>query len=119
MPDSIPSPTKSSTFDLLVVGSGVAGLYGALAAADDERSVLLVSKGHLLESASSLAQGGIAAAMGCGLFRDADGLVAESALLRAESRGCHFRVDLPNEDAAFARHVVLRHVAAPELRSWA
>ncbi len=37
--------TQSSTFDLLVVGSGVAGLYGALSAADDGRSVLLVSKG--------------------------------------------------------------------------
>lgn len=49
--------------DLLVVGSGVAGLFGALCAAS-EADVLVVSKGPLLSSASSLAQGGIAAAVG-------------------------------------------------------
>jgi L-aspartate oxidase len=49
--------------DLLVVGSGVAGLFGALCAAG-EADVLLVSKGPLLSSTSSLAQGGIAAAVG-------------------------------------------------------
>jgi L-aspartate oxidase len=49
--------------DLLVVGSGVAGLFGALCAAA-EADVLLVSKGPLLSSTSSLAQGGISAATG-------------------------------------------------------
>lgn len=49
--------------DLLVVGSGVAGLHAALCAAS-EGDVLLVSKGPLLSSTSSLAQGGIAAAVG-------------------------------------------------------
>jgi L-aspartate oxidase len=49
--------------DVLVVGSGVAGLFGALCAAS-EADVVLVSKGPLLASTSSLAQGGIAAAMG-------------------------------------------------------
>jgi L-aspartate oxidase len=49
--------------DLLVVGSGVAGLFGALCAAA-EADVLVVSKGPLLASTSSLAQGGIAAAIG-------------------------------------------------------
>ena len=49
--------------DLLVVGSGVAGLVGALCAAGDA-DVLLISKGPLLSSTSSLAQGGIAAAVG-------------------------------------------------------
>jgi L-aspartate oxidase len=49
--------------DLLVVGSGVAGLFGALCAAS-EADVVLVSKGPILSSTSSLAQGGIAAAMG-------------------------------------------------------
>jgi len=49
--------------DLLVVGSGVAGLFGALCAAADA-DVLVISKGPLLSSASSLAQGGIAAAVG-------------------------------------------------------
>ena len=48
--------------DVLVVGSGVAGLFAALCAAS-EADVLVLSKGDLLASASSLAQGGIAAAL--------------------------------------------------------
>jgi L-aspartate oxidase len=52
--------TKSTT-DLVIVGTGVAGLYGALCAAS-EADVELVSKGPLLSSASYLAQGGVAAA---------------------------------------------------------
>jgi L-aspartate oxidase len=49
--------------DLLVVGGGVAGLFAALCAAA-EAEVLVLSKGELLASTSSLAQGGIAAAVG-------------------------------------------------------
>src|SRR3954469_9197044 len=49
------------TYDLVVVGSGVAGLYGALCAAAEAR-VLVVSKGPVLTSSSWLAQGGVAAA---------------------------------------------------------
>jgi L-aspartate oxidase len=49
-------------YDLAVIGSGVAGLYGALSAAHDGR-VLLISKGRLLASTSYLAQGGVAAAV--------------------------------------------------------
>jgi L-aspartate oxidase len=48
-------------YDLVVVGSGVAGLYGALCAAAEAR-VLVVSKGPVLTSSSWLAQGGVAAA---------------------------------------------------------
>jgi len=48
-------------YDLVIVGSGVAGLYGALCAAADA-CVLLVSKAPVLTSSSWLAQGGIAAA---------------------------------------------------------
>jgi L-aspartate oxidase len=47
--------------DLVVVGSGVAGLSAALVAAAELR-VLIVSKGPVLTSSSWLAQGGIAAA---------------------------------------------------------
>ncbi len=67
----------------------------------------------------------------CGLVRDAAGLerlrdaphlltrlVAESALAREESRGSHFRVDFPAQDAAFERHVVLRPGSAPVLETW-
>jgi L-aspartate oxidase len=55
------SPNTASPFDVVIVGSGVAGLYGALCAAA-EADVLLLSKGPLLSSASYLAQGGVAAA---------------------------------------------------------
>jgi L-aspartate oxidase len=48
-------------YDLVVVGSGVAGLYGALCAAAEAR-VLLLSKGPVLTSSSWLAQGGVAGA---------------------------------------------------------
>jgi L-aspartate oxidase len=51
------------TFDLIVVGGGVAGLFAALCAAT-EADVVVLAKGPLLASTSSLAQGGIAAAMG-------------------------------------------------------
>lgn len=54
---------SSRRVDLLVVGGGVAGLYAALCAAHDA-DVLLLSKGPLDVSASSWAQGGIAAALG-------------------------------------------------------
>ncbi|MGH7341376.1 MAG: FAD-dependent oxidoreductase, partial [Candidatus Rokuibacteriota bacterium] len=52
-----------ATSDVLVVGSGLAGLTAALGLAD--RDVTLVTKGRLgRDGASRLAQGGIAAAVG-------------------------------------------------------
>ena len=50
--------------DLIVVGSGVAGLTAALAAADKGASVRLVAAGPLHSGSSWWAQGGIAAAVG-------------------------------------------------------
>ncbi len=50
--------------DVLVVGSGAAGLTAALTAADQGASVLMVTKGHAPDSSSWHAQGGIAATMG-------------------------------------------------------
>ena len=67
--------TKTST-DLVIVGTGVAGLYGALCAAS-EADVELISKGPLLSSASYLAQGGVAAAARPG---DSPALHAEDTL---------------------------------------
>src|SRR5437588_6654289 len=49
--------------EVLIVGGGVAGLYGALSVAD-AADVVVLSKGPLLTSASYLAQGGVAAAVG-------------------------------------------------------
>jgi L-aspartate oxidase len=62
MNDSGRAPIEDRA-DLLVVGGGVAGLFGALCAAADA-DVLVISKGPVLSSTSSLAQGGIAAAVG-------------------------------------------------------
>ncbi|MDW7651796.1 MAG: L-aspartate oxidase [Bacillota bacterium] len=50
-------------FDLIVVGSGIAGLYAALKAAG-HASVCLLTKGALEDTNTWLAQGGIAAAIG-------------------------------------------------------
>jgi L-aspartate oxidase len=71
-------------YDLVIVGSGVAGLYGALCAAAEAR-VLLVSKGPVLTSSSWLAQGGVAAATEAGdapELHAADTLVAGRGLCR-------------------------------------
>ena len=54
--------SKRST-DLIVVGGGIAGMYGALCAAS-EADVVLLTKGPIFTSASYLAQGGVAAAVG-------------------------------------------------------
>jgi len=59
-----------------VVGGGIAGMYAALCAAP-ETGVVLLTKGPLLTSASYLAQGGVAAAVGEG---DSPELHAEDTL---------------------------------------
>ncbi|MBA3376924.1 MAG: FAD-dependent oxidoreductase [Actinobacteria bacterium] len=67
----------------------------------------------------------------CGLIRDVAGLdrlrasphvltrlIAESALLREESRGSHFRADFPVENSSLERHIVLRLGHEPALETW-
>jgi len=58
--------TMASTrrYDLLVVGSGIAGLYAAIQAQERGATVLLVTKGSIEETSTRYAQGGIAAAIG-------------------------------------------------------
>ncbi|HEX6312790.1 MAG TPA: L-aspartate oxidase [Acidimicrobiia bacterium] len=51
------------SFDLLVLGSGVAGLSAAVRAARLGQSVLVLTKGELAHSATRYAQGGVAAAL--------------------------------------------------------
>ncbi|MBR1811472.1 MAG: FAD-binding protein [Clostridia bacterium] len=54
--------TKKEIYDVLVVGAGVAGCYGALSFPDDV-SVLVLSKYERTVSNSNLAQGGVAAVL--------------------------------------------------------
>ena len=58
--------SASSRPDLLIAGAGLAGLYGALQAAEQGAAVTLVTKGSLRASNSFMAQGGVAAAIGPG-----------------------------------------------------
>jgi L-aspartate oxidase len=70
-------------FDLLVLGSGIAGLTTALHAARSGMSVLVVTKGELSHSATRYAQGGVAAALAAPDSPDlhlADTLVAGAGL---------------------------------------
>ena len=48
---------------VLVIGSGLAGLFTAVRAADTGHTVTLVTKGVLAESNTQHAQGGIAASL--------------------------------------------------------
>jgi L-aspartate oxidase len=50
--------------DVLVIGSGIAGLTAALGAASNGRTVSLVTKGEVAETNTWYAQGGIAGAVG-------------------------------------------------------
>jgi L-aspartate oxidase len=61
----MPATTPESC-DLVVVGAGVAGLTAALVAADAGAEVVLVAKAPVRGTASFLAQGGVAAAVGEG-----------------------------------------------------
>jgi L-aspartate oxidase len=74
---------SENSFDLVVVGTGIAGLFGALTAAADRR-VLVLSKGPVGATSSYLAQGGVAAATRSG---DSPELHAEDTI-RAGRRLC-------------------------------
>ncbi|AUZ35168.1 L-aspartate oxidase [Arthrobacter sp. PGP41] len=60
---STPSTEPGTRRRLIVVGSGIAGLYAALLAADAGADVVLLSKGPLCESNTWYAQGGISAVL--------------------------------------------------------
>src|SRR5262249_6521025 len=83
------------SYDLVVVGSGIAGLFGALTAAQDGR-VLVVSKGPIGASSSYLAQGGIAAAMQAG---DTPELHAEDTLRAGRGLSRRSAVEVLTEEA--------------------
>jgi L-aspartate oxidase len=58
-----PPPGWTARADVVIVGSGVAGLTAALHARRAGRTVLLVTKGRVEEGSTRWAQGGIAAAL--------------------------------------------------------
>jgi L-aspartate oxidase len=77
------SPAWESDTDIVVVGSGAAGMAAALAAAARGRRVLLVTKEDLGGGSTPLAQGGLAAAIGPGddlVLHQRDTLVAGAGL---------------------------------------
>jgi L-aspartate oxidase len=82
-------------YDWIVIGSGIAGLFTALEAANDG-SVLVVTKGALEESNTRYAQGGIAAAMAPG---DRPALHAQDTLVAGAGLCERAAVDLLAEEA--------------------
>lgn len=75
-------------YDYIIVGSGIAGLSVALAAAQGGKRSLIVTKSNLEESNTRYAQGGIAAAVADGDTTDAhatDTLIAGAGLCDKEA----------------------------------
>lgn len=58
-----PEPGWTTSADVIVVGSGIAGLTAALRLREQQHTVLLVTKTLLTEGSTAWAQGGIAAAL--------------------------------------------------------
>ncbi len=79
--------TARLTHDVIVIGSGAAGLTAALELAE-QRKVLVLAKGNLTGGSTAWAQGGIAAVLGAGdSFEDhiRDTMIAGAGLNRQET----------------------------------
>ncbi len=88
-------------YDVLVVGSGIAGLFATLKAAEFAR-VCLLTKEKIHHSNTWLAQGGIAAAIG---EDDSPKQHLEDTLAAGAGLCPHFRSDFPTQDASWVRHL--------------
>jgi len=83
-----PAPGWTSSADVVVVGSGIAGLTAALRLRETVGSVVVVTKDHLSAGSTQWAQGGIAAALGPGDSPEqhlTDSLVAGAGLCDEEA----------------------------------
>jgi len=74
--------------DVIVIGSGIAGLYTALKAADAGQRVMMIAKKSLLESNTRYAQGGIAAVISdedSPLYHRQDTMIAGAGLCASDA----------------------------------
>jgi L-aspartate oxidase len=74
--------------DVIVIGSGIAGLYTALKAADVGQRVMMIAKKSLLESNTRYAQGGIAAVISdedSPLYHRQDTMIAGAGLCASDA----------------------------------
>jgi L-aspartate oxidase len=88
MPRALSLESSPDRFDLVVVGSGIAGLFAAVKAAQAGLKVAVLTKATLQESSSRYAQGGIAAAVDPGdspALHAADTLAAGRGLCDAQA----------------------------------
>src|SRR5437868_4290029 len=105
VPPVSPAPSVSQDFDVLIVGSGLAGLSAALHLAPTHR-VAILTKGAMSDGSSGWAQGGIAAVMAEGDTFDShvdDTLVAGAGL--SDPAATRFVVEHAPESIAWLRQL--------------
>jgi L-aspartate oxidase len=122
-----PEPRWEREADVVVVGSGAAGISAALAAAGHGRRVLLLTKEGIGDGSTPLAQGGLAAAIGpgddqglhrrdtlaagAGLCDPAAvaSLVAEAPgeIARLAGRGARLEHETPHLEGGHSRHRIV------------
>ncbi|MCU1574435.1 MAG: L-aspartate oxidase [Micrococcaceae bacterium] len=73
---------------VIIVGSGIAGLYASLLAADDGANVTLLTKGQLEHSNTHHAQGGISAVLPAGRAAPGDTVASHIADTLRAGAGC-------------------------------
>lgn len=93
-----------NTYDYIIVGSGIAGLYSAILASE-HGSVLVVTKGSIEECNTRHAQGGIAAPIGVG---DSPGLHMQDTLAAGAGLSDPKVVRILTEEATDRIHDLVR-----------